>query len=90
MEPDTGNIIRSIPAPGSTPRTHGIAWDNGSLWVVNSDDRAIYKLDPKDGRILSKIQLSTSDPEPHGLDIDSKGVLWYCDAGRTHLICRLT
>ena len=90
MEPDTGNIIRSIPGPGSTPRTHGIAWDNGSLWVVNSDDRAIYKLDPKDGRILSKIQLSKTDPEPHGLDIDSKGVLWYCDAGRTRLICKLT
>jgi streptogramin lyase len=89
MEPETGDIIRSIAAPGSTPRTHGIAWDKGFLWVINSDDRAIYKLDPADGRILGKIQLSTNDPEPHGLDIDSHGVLWYCDAGRTSLICRL-
>jgi len=89
MEPETGEIIRSIPAPGSTPRTHGIAWDNGSLWVINSDDRAIYKLDPGDGRIQARIQLSTDDPEPHGLDIDSKGVLWYSDAGPTRLICRL-
>jgi DNA-binding beta-propeller fold protein YncE len=89
MEPETGEIIRSISAPGSTPRTHGIAWDNGVLWVINSDDRAIYKLDPADGRILAKIQLSNTDPEPHGLDIDSDGVLWYSDAGPTHLICRL-
>jgi streptogramin lyase len=57
--------------------------------VINSDDRAIYRLDPADGRILAKIQLSRSDPEPHGLDIDSNGVLWYSDAGPTHLICRL-
>jgi streptogramin lyase len=90
MEPETGEIIRSIPAPGSTARTHGLAWDHGSLWVINSDDRAIYRLDPKDGRILAKIQLSANDPEPHGLDIDSEGALWYCDAGSTHLICRLS
>ena len=89
MEPERGAIIRSIPAPGSTPRTHGIAWDNGFLWVINSDDRAIYKLDPADGRILARIQLSGSDPEPHGLDIDTNGVLCYCDAGRTSMICRL-
>jgi streptogramin lyase len=90
MEPETGTIIRSIPGPGTTARTHGIAWDNGSLWVINSDDRAIYKLDPEKGQILARIQLSMNDPEPHGLDIDRRGVLWYCDAGATHLICRLT
>ena len=90
MEPETGEIIRSIAAPGSTPRTHGLAWDHGMIWCINSDDRAIYKLDPRDGDITAKIQLSKDgDPEPHGLDLDSKGVLWYCDAGRTSLICRL-
>ena len=89
MEPETGDIVRSIPAPGSTRRTHGIAWDKGLLWVINSDDRAIYKLDPQDGRVLAKIQLSKDDPEPHGLDIDGHGVLWYSDAGPTQLICRL-
>jgi streptogramin lyase len=90
MQPESGEIIRSIPAPGSTPRTHGIAWDKGLLWVINSDDRAIYKLDPRDGSVLMKVQLSKTDPEPHGLDIDGNGVLWYCDAGRTSLVCRLT
>lgn len=89
MEPETGEVIRSIPAPGSTPRTHGIAWDKGMLWVINSDDRAIYKVDCRDGDVVAKIQLSREDPEPHGLDIDATGRLWYCDAGRTSSICRL-
>ncbi len=85
MEPETGEIVRSIPAPGV--RTHGLAWDNGRLWCVESNDRAIYKMDPKDGKLLAKIQISKEDPEPHGLDI-WKGVLWYCDAG-TAWVCRL-
>ena len=88
MEPETGEIVRSIPAPGSTPRTHGMAIDKGSLWVINSDDYAIFKLDPKDGAVQAKIQLSKTDPAPHGLDIDRNGVLWYCDAG-TGWICKL-
>jgi hypothetical protein len=45
-------------------------------------------MDPKDGRIVSKIQLSKEDPAPHGLDIDNKGVLWYCDAASSW-ICKL-
>ena len=39
-------------APGSTPRTHGMAIDKGMLWVINSDDRAIFKLDPKNGTVV--------------------------------------
>ena len=88
MEPETGEIIRSSPGPGTTPRTHGMAVDNGLLWVINSDDRAIFKLDTRDGRVVSKIQLSKEDPVPHGLDMDRNGVLWYCDAG-TGWICTL-
>jgi glutamine cyclotransferase len=77
MEPETGEIVRSIAAPGV--RTHGLAWDNGYLWCVESNHRAIYRMDPKDGKLLAKIQLTKEDPEPHGLDI-WQGVLWYCDA----------
>jgi streptogramin lyase len=56
--------------------------------VINSDDWAIFKLNPKDGKIVSKIQLSKDDPAPHGLDIDNSGALWYSDAG-SGWICRL-
>jgi outer membrane protein assembly factor BamB len=85
MEPETGEIIRSIPAPGI--RTHGLAWENGMLWCVESNDQAIYKMDPKDGKLLAKIQLSKQDPALHGLDIN-KSVLWYCDAG-SGWVCKL-
>jgi streptogramin lyase len=54
---------------------------------VDSNERAIFKLNPADGTPLTKIQLKKDDPEPHGLDID-KGVLWYCDAA-SGWICRL-
>ena len=85
MEPESGAIVRSIPAPGV--RTHGLAWDNGFLWCVESDGRVIYKLDPTDGKPVAKIQLTKGDPEPHGLDMQ-QGVLWYCDAA-SGWICRL-
>jgi len=85
MEPESGEIVRTIPAPGV--RTHGLAWDNGFLWCVESDGRVIYKLDPKDGTRVAMIQLSKTDPEPHGLDV-SKGLLWYCDAA-SEWICQL-
>src|SRR5438876_5419485 len=86
MEPESGEIVRSIPAPGV--RTHGLAWDHGFLWCVESDGRVIYKLDPADGTPVARIQLTRNDPEPHGLDI-SGGVLWYCDAA-SGWICRLS
>jgi len=78
MEPETNQIVRSIPAP--TVRTHGLAWDNGALWCVGSSEREIYKMDPSDGKLLAKIKLAREDHEPHGLDM-YKGVMWYCDAG---------
>jgi streptogramin lyase len=86
MEPETGQIVRSIPAP--TVRTHGLAWDNGTLWCVGSTEREIYKMDPSDGKLLAKIKLTKDDPEPHGLDL-YKGVMWYCDAASSW-VCKLS
>jgi streptogramin lyase len=57
------------------------------LWCNESNHRAIYKLDPADGKVVAKIQLAREDPEPHGLDIN-QGALWYCDAA-SGWICRL-
>ena len=53
---------------------HGLAVDGDMLWCVNSDDRAIFKLDSADGAPVAKIQLAREDPEPHGLDIEQH---WY-------------
>ena len=88
MEPETGEIIRSIPGPWTTQRTHGLAWDHGMLWCINSDDWVVYKLDPKDGSVVGKIQVAKTEPQLHGLDIDMKGALWYSDAS-SGWVCRL-
>ena len=85
IEPNSGKVLRSIPAPGVRP--HGLAWDRGYLWCIESIDRAIYKMDPKDGTLLAKIQLSKDDPEPHGLSLRD-GVFWYSDAA-SRWVCRL-
>lgn len=85
MEPETGKIVRSIPAP--TVRTHGLGSDHGFLWCVGSTEREIYKMDPKDGRLVAKIKLTRQDPEPHGLDI-YRDMMWYCDAA-SGWICKL-
>lgn len=54
MDPSTGNVVLTIPAPGNqTPR--GLEMVDGSLWVVDANtypDDAIYKLDPADGSVL--------------------------------------
>ncbi len=89
MEPESGKIARTIPAPGW--RTHGLAWDKGALWCVETGDRAIYKMDPADGKLLAKIQIVEQDPEPHGLTMKD-GVIWYCDATSREnggWVCRL-
>jgi streptogramin lyase len=85
MEPETGKVVRSIPAP--TVRTHGLAWDNGLLWCVGSTEREIYKMDPADGKLLAKIKLTKEDPEPHSLDLYN-GVMWYSDAA-SGWVCKL-
>lgn len=83
--PHSGKVLHSIDAPGVRP--HGIAWDQGYLWCVESNDRAIYKMDPKSGELLAKIELHEQDPCPHGMTMRD-GVIWYCDAS-TRWVCRL-
>ena len=85
VEPDSGKVLHSIPAPGGRP--HGLAWHEGHLWCVESNHRAIYKMDPRDGKLLAKIQLSKEDPEPHGMSM-WEGSIWYSDA-TSGWVCRL-
>ena len=87
MEAETGQIVRSIPAP--VLRTHGLAIDGQFLWSVGSDFAQIHKLDSRDGKIVAKIQLDKkADPAVHGLEIRN-GTLWYCDA-QSGWVCDLT
>lgn len=85
----TGSPVGLVDGVMTAWNAPSLPLDKGALWVINSDDRAIFKIDTKDGAVLSKIQLSKDDPVPHGLDMDRNGVLWYCDAG-TGWICKLS
>ena len=70
-----------IAHPFQMQRPHGLAWDNGSMWVVDgSDEPRIVKIDAKTGSTLESIQLAPGDPDPHGLAM-ANGTLYFCDAG---------
>ncbi len=67
--------------PFQLQRPHGLAWDNGAMWVVDGADEArLVKMDAKSGATLEIIQLAAGDPDPHGLAM-LDGKLYFCDAG---------
>ena len=51
IDPATGNVVASIPAPGKGGDS-GLAWAEGSLWVGQHRDRKIYQVDPQTGAVL--------------------------------------
>lgn len=78
---DNMRLVRFFPAPYD--RAHGLAWDNGSMWVLYAGERVVRKFNPADGKLLETIVISpTSDPDPHGMCIHN-GFMYYCDAGLT-------
>ena len=69
--------------PYAVPRAHGIAWDNGAIWMVtgNTDGKAgLIKYDASSGRALETVEFDELYPDPHGLAIKD-GVMYTCDAG---------
>jgi streptogramin lyase len=82
---DNFKIMRSIPAPGNRP--HGIAWQGDDLWCVETNHRAIYRLNSQTGDIMAKLDIPVSYPEPHGMTL-WEGYFWYCDA-HSRAVCRL-
>ena len=55
IDPTTGDILASIPAPGHGSDS-GMAWAEGSLWVGQYRDRKIHQIDPDTGAILRTIE----------------------------------
>ena len=54
IDPATGAVVHSIPAPGQG-RDSGMAWADGSLWVGQYRERRIHQVDPQSGRILRSL-----------------------------------
>ena len=55
IDPETGEVVASIPAPGCGCDS-GLAWAEGSLWVGQYRDRRIHQVDPATGSIIRTIE----------------------------------
>jgi len=55
IDPLTGSVLASIPAPGSGSDS-GLTWAEGSLWVGQYRDRKIHQIDPATGAIIRSIE----------------------------------
>lgn len=55
IDPVTGAVIASIPAPGEG-RDSGMAWAEGSLWVGQYRDRRIHQINPETGAVIRTIE----------------------------------
>jgi glutamine cyclotransferase len=58
IDPATGDIVASIPAPGEG-NVSGLAWAEGSLWIGQYRDRKIHQIDPATGAIRRTIESSS-------------------------------
>jgi hypothetical protein len=95
-------MTESIHGSGITSG-NGALWITSTKMKDPKDPTVTLKVDPNTGRTLKSWRTPGSGyygrmkPEtdmPSGgrgvkWDIDGNGVLWYCDAGRTSLICKL-
>lgn len=55
IDPATGQILASIPAPGGG-NDSGLTWAEGSLWVGQYRDRKIHQIDPATGAVRRTIE----------------------------------
>ena len=76
VDPKTWRIQSMWPLPGN--RAHGVGWEGDTLWIADTNWRALFRHDAKTGEILEKIQLTERDPLIHGVTVHD-GYLWFCD-----------
>ncbi|QNK75651.1 hypothetical protein H7F36_10950 [Variovorax sp. PAMC28562] len=55
IDPKTGAVVASIPAPGSGSDS-GLTWAEGSLWVGQYRDRKIHQINPETGAVIRSIE----------------------------------
>jgi hypothetical protein len=68
--------------PYAVPRAHGVAWDNGTIWMVTGSDQGsgLIHYDATTGATIETVHFAEPFPDPHGLAMKD-GVLYTCDAG---------
>lgn len=55
IDPKTGRVLATIPAPGGDGGDSGLAWAEGTLWVGEYRARKIHQIDPATGAVLRTI-----------------------------------
>ena len=85
IDPAKFRIEKQFPTAGDRP--HGLGWEGKWLWCAESNLNAFFRFDPETGKYDAKIQLTDSDPLPHGMTIRD-GWMWYCDD--VGVVCRLS
>ena len=83
MDPNNMSVKRSIPSPGMRP--HGLFVYQGFMWLADTQDCKMQKLDIASGDVLSEIDVEY--PEIHGMTIFN-GDIWFCCA-ETRKVCTL-
>ena len=56
IDPNTGQVLVTIPAPAGEGCNSGLAWAEGSLWVGQYNERKIHQVDPDTGAIMRTIE----------------------------------
>lgn len=56
IDPGTGQVLATIPAPSGDNDDSGLAWAEGSLWVGQYRGRKIVQIDPDTGAVLRTIE----------------------------------
>jgi hypothetical protein len=88
INPDSWNTEFILPVSNRSPRYHGIAWDDGSIWVVTGNATGGYKdakfglekYDATTGRLLEIVDFDPGSADPHGLIVQDRKLI-SCDAG---------
>ncbi|MFW6123611.1 MAG: transglutaminase domain-containing protein [Acidobacteriota bacterium] len=78
--PKVGDILEVIKTPGPCPT--GLTYDGHNLWIADSFNDEIYKINPETGIIITSFKSPGYKPE--GLAWDGE-YLWHVDAGEKYL-----
>lgn len=77
---EVGDILKTIKTPGPCPT--GLAYDGRMLWIADSYEDKIFKIEPETGNIITSFDSPGYNPE--GLAWDGK-YLWHVDSGEKYM-----
>jgi serine/threonine protein kinase/streptogramin lyase len=72
LDPRTSEPVAAIPVG---PNPVGVAVGEGSVWVIDSDDQTLSRIDPERERIADTVSLSLVE-EPPSLIAAGEGAVW--------------